>query len=163
MNKQTENLEGLPPENAGEIKIRVRFSETDKMGITWHGNYFSWFEMGRTELLRNVGLSYRDLEESGTMFAVVSAECSYKHPAIYDDVLTLKTRIRRVTPIRIEHEYYLYRDSLLLAVGKTVLASVDTEGKIKPIPSSIITLFSEQNGKEDKKFKKGLSEIVPEP
>ena len=85
------------------------------------------------------------------MFAVVSAECSYKHPAIYDDVLTLKTRIRRVTPIRIEHEYHLYRDSLLLAVGKTVLASVDTEGKIKPIPNSIIALFSGQNGKEDKK------------
>lgn len=149
MEKQVNNSEKLFSENTGEIKIRVRFSETDKMGITWHGNYFSWFEMGRTELLRNAGLSYRDLEESGTMFAVVSAECSYKHPAMYDDVLTLKTRVIKITPIRIEHEYRLFRDSLLLAVGKTVLASVDSEGKIKPIPSSIVELFERQNAEEN--------------
>ena len=149
MEKQVNNSEKLFLENTGEIKIRVRFSETDKMGITWHGNYFSWFEMGRTELLRNAGLSYRDLEESGTMFAVVSAECSYKHPAMYDDVLTLKTRVIKITPIRIEHEYRLFRNSLLLAVGKTVLASVDSEGKIKPIPSSIVELFERKNAEEN--------------
>ena len=129
----------------GEIKIRVRFSETDKMGFAWHGNYFSWFEMGRTELLREAGLAYRDLEESGTMFAVVSAECSYKHPAKYDDILTLKTCVIRTTPIRIEHEYRLYRDSLLIAVGKTVLASINHEGKVHPIPDSIIALFQEDD------------------
>ena len=149
MEKQVNNSEKLFSENTGEIKIRVRFSETDKMGITWHGNYFSWFEMGRTELLRNAGLSYRDLEESGTMFAVVAAECSYKHPAMYDDVLTLKTRVIKITPIRIEHEYRLFRNSLLLAVGKTVLASVDSEGKIKPIPSSIVGLFERKNAEEN--------------
>lgn len=149
MEKQVNNSEKLFSENTGEIKIRVRFSETDKMGITWHGNYFSWFEMGRTELLRNAGLSYRDLEESGTMFAVVAAECSYKHPAMYDDVLTLKTRVIKITPIRIEHEYRLFRNSLLLAVGKTVLASVDSEGKIKPIPSSIVELFERKNAEEN--------------
>lgn len=149
MEKQVNNSEKLFSENTGEIKIRVRFSETDKMGITWHGNYFSWFEMGRTELLRNSGLSYRDLEESGTMFAVVAAECSYKHPAMYDDVLTLKTRVIKITPIRIEHEYRLFRNSLLLAVGKTVLASVDSEGKIKPIPSSIVELFERKNAEEN--------------
>lgn len=136
----------------GEIKIRVRFSETDKMGITWHGNYFSWFEMGRTELLREAGLAYRDLEESGTMFAVVSAECTYKHPAMYDDILTLKTRVTKITPIRIEHEYRLYRDSLLLAVGKTVLASVNMEGKINPIPDSIAALFQKQEEEKDTKI-----------
>ncbi len=141
MDNQNAISEDVLLENAGEIKFRVRFSETDKMGITWHGNYFSWFEMGRTELLRSAGLSYRDLEESGTMFAVVSAECSYKHPALYDDILTLKTRIVKITPIRIEHEYRLFRGSLLLAIGKTVLASVDREGKIKPIPDSIVALF----------------------
>ena len=147
MGEQVKDSKELQSEKSGEIKIRVRFSETDKMGITWHGNYFSWFEMGRTELLRDTGLAYRDLEESGTMFAVVSAECSFKHPARYDDVLTLRTRIVKITPIRIEHEYRLYRDSLLLAVGKTVLASVDLEGKIKPIPDSVIALFKkgEQN------------------
>ena len=105
MGEQVKDSEELSLEKSGEIKIRVRFSETDKMGITWHGNYFSWFEMGRTELLRDAGLAYRDLEENGTMFAVVSAECSFKHPAMYDDILTLRTRIVKITPIRIEHEY----------------------------------------------------------
>jgi acyl-CoA thioester hydrolase len=141
VNRKGKQSKEIPPEKGGEIQIRVRFSETDKMGITWHGNYFSWFEMGRTELLRQAGFAYKDLEAAGTMFAVVSVECSYKHPAAYDDLLTLKTRVVRVTPVRIEHEYRLYRDNLLLAVGKTVLASVDLQGRIKPIPDEILNLF----------------------
>ena len=144
MDKQEPTPEGFPPEQTGEIQIRVRFSETDKMGITWHGNYFSWFEMGRPELLRKEGIAYKDLEESGVMFAVVSAECSYKLPALYDDLLTLKTRVVRVTPIRIEHEYRLYRGDVLLAVGKTTLASVDREGKIRPIPEKLVKLFKKR-------------------
>lgn len=144
MDKKEPAPNGSLPERTGEIQIRVRFSETDKMGVTWHGNYFSWFEMGRTELLREEGIAYKDLEKSGTMFAVVSAECSYKLPALYDDLLTLKTRIVRVTPIRIEHEYRLYRDDLLLAVGKTTLASVDLQGRIKPIPENLVNLFKKK-------------------
>ena len=144
MDKQEPASEESLLERTGEIQIRVRFSETDKMGITWHGNYFSWFEMGRTELLREEGLAYKDLEESGIMFAVVSAECSYKQPALYDDLLTLKTRVVRVTPIRIEHEYHLYRGAVLLAVGKTTLASVDCEGKIRPIPEKLVKLFKKR-------------------
>lgn len=131
---------GTSDTGVGEISFRVRFSETDKMGVTWHGNYFSWFEMGRTELLRQMGIAYKDLENSGTMFAVVSVECSYKRPAMYDDLLTLKTRVVRTTPIRIEHEYRLFRGGELLAVGKTVLASVDSNGKIKPIPPKILAV-----------------------
>ncbi len=141
-NDPSENGFGPP----SEIQFRVRFSETDKMGVTWHGNYFSWFEMGRTEQLRSTGLSYRDLEESGRMFAVVSVECSYKRPALYDDLLTLRTQITRMTGVTIEHTYHLYRGEELLAVGKTVLAMMTTEGKVVGIPEDLKKAFRSGNG-----------------
>lgn len=113
------------------------------MGVVWHGNYFSWFEMGRTEHLRATGISYAELEEAGVMFAVVSAECSYKRPALYDDLLTLKTRITRITPIKIEHEYRLLRGGQLLAVGKTVLATLDRSGNVIAVPAWLKEAFSQ--------------------
>lgn len=119
------------------IRFRVRYQETDQMGVVYHGNYFTWFEMGRTELLRTAyGVDYRSLEESAVTFAIVKAECSYKKPAKYDDVLTLRTRVVRLSRIKIEHEYNLYRGEELLAVGHTVLASLDTKtGRPCAIPA----------------------------
>lgn len=125
-------------------QFRVRFSETDQMGVVWHGNYFSWFEMGRIEHLRARGVSYREIEERGTVFAVVHAECDFKKPAHYDDLLTLTTEIARVTPARVEHLYRLYRGEELLALGKTVLVTLDRDGNISPI-SRFVELFSKSD------------------
>ena len=117
-----------------ELQIRVRYSETDAMGFLHHGNYFSFFEMGRTELLRSRGGNYRLMEESGLFMVVVSVECKYRKPARYDDVLTLKTRVARMTPAKIEHEYRLYRDAELLTEARSVLACVDRTGTPQRIP-----------------------------
>jgi len=119
-----------------EIEIRVRYAETDKMGVLHHSQHAVYFEMGRTELLRACGVSYRQMEESGTFFVVASLEIKYLAPARYDDVLKLVTRTTRLTRARIEHDYELYHksDNHLLAKGHTVLACVDAGGRILPIP-----------------------------
>ena len=117
-----------------EIVIRVRYSETDAMGLLHHGNYFALFEMGRTELLRSRGGNYRRMEEEGHYMVVVSVECKYRKPARYDDLLVLKTRVSRITPAKIEHEYRLYRDGELLTEAKSVLACVDRAGIVQRIP-----------------------------
>jgi acyl-CoA thioester hydrolase len=117
-----------------EIEIRVRYSETDAMGFLHHGNYFALFEMGRTELLRSRGGNYRRMEEEGLFMVVVSVECKYRKPARYDDLLALKTRVSRITPAKIEHEYHLYRDGELLTEARSVLACVDSAGVVQRIP-----------------------------
>ena len=131
----------------GTIQFRVRYAETDQMGVVYHGNYFTYFEMGRTELLREAtGVSYRDVEESATKMVVVKAECNFMKPAKYDDLLTLKTRVLRTTRASLEHEYRLFRDGELLAVGKTKLATVDNSGKIVPVPDWIKNLARPRSG-----------------
>jgi acyl-CoA thioester hydrolase len=117
-----------------EIEIRVRYSETDAMGFLHHGNYFSLFEMGRTELLRSRGGNYRRMEEEGLFMVVVSVECKYRKPARYDDLLVLSTRVSRITPAKIEHEYRLYREGELLTEARSVLACVDRAGIVQRIP-----------------------------
>jgi acyl-CoA thioester hydrolase len=119
-----------------EIEIRVRYSETDAMGFLHHGNYFAYFEMGRTELLRAQGGNYRRMEDEGLFMVVVSIECKYRRPARYDDVLTLKTRIARVTPAKLEHEYQLYRDGELLTEARSTLACVNRAGDVQRIPDA---------------------------
>lgn len=113
--------------------IRVRYKETDQMGVVYNGNYFTWFEIGRVEFLRNLGIRYLDLEKMGVYTAVAEAYCKYIKPARYDEEVVIKTKIRRLTNVRIEFEYSLYRkeDNELLATGYTVHAFVDKN--IKPI------------------------------
>jgi acyl-CoA thioester hydrolase len=122
------------------ITIRVRYAECDPMGVAHHTAYPVWFEMGRTELLRashSGTLSYRDLEEQGTLLAVVSLNVRYKRPARYDDLLTLHTRITNVGHAKFEHEYELMRDGILLATASTTLACVDRDGRPRPLPDSL--------------------------
>jgi len=121
-----------------EIQFRVRYQETDQMGVVYHGNYFAFFEMGRTELLREAtGRSYRDVEESGVMMVVSEARCRYLKPARYDDMLTLRTRVANVTAASLVHDYEIYRDGELLVKGETTLVCVDNRGKIVPVPEWI--------------------------
>jgi len=122
----------------GEIEIRVRYAECDPMGFLHHSKYFEYFEMARTELLRRTGVRYRDLEERGYLFVVAKVECRFRRPARYDDLLTLKVTITRLTRARIDHRYELYRDGLLLCEASSVLACVDRDVRVIPIPDDII-------------------------
>jgi len=117
-----------------ELSIRVRYAETDQMAYLHHANYIVYFEMGRTELLRARGLSYRELEDQGVLLVVVKLSCRYRKPARYDDLLTLRTTLGRTTHVRIEHRYELFRGDTLLAEGESTLACVDREGKLQALP-----------------------------
>lgn len=118
-----------------DITIRVRYQETDAQGVLHHANYFTYFEMGRTELLRAGGRDYRDIEAGGVFMVVVRIGCRYRRPARYDDLLTLRTTTTRVTSAKIEHEYELYRGTELLAEGHSTLACVDRDGKLQRVPT----------------------------
>jgi acyl-CoA thioester hydrolase len=117
-----------------DTPIRVRYQETDRMGLLHHAYYFTYFEMGRTEMLRSLGGNYRKMEDQGLLVVVVKAECRYHKPARYDDLLTVRTKLKRVTPAKIEHEYEILRDGERLAQGYVTLAMVDREGKAQRIP-----------------------------
>ena len=117
-----------------EIEIRVRYQETDAMGVLHHANYLTYFEMGRTELLRAAGFDYRRVEESGIYMVIVKIACRYRRPARYDDVLRLRTTLVGVSPAKIEHEYRLFRGDELLAEAQTTLACVDRQGQLQRVP-----------------------------
>jgi acyl-CoA thioester hydrolase len=117
-----------------EITVRVRYTETDRMGLLHHASYFIYFEMGRTELLRERGVSYREIEDSGHFLVIVDIGCKFKRPAHYDDLLTVRTTVTRVTHVKVAHRYEVLRDGLLLAEGHSTLACVDGEGKPQALP-----------------------------
>lgn len=121
----------------GEITIRVRYAETDLMGLLHHANYLVYFEQGRTELLRAQGFSYRDVEDQGYYLVLTKVQVRYKSPAYYDDLLTLRTFVQRTTLVKIEHRYELLRDGVLLAEGETTLGCVNRQGKVQPLPDSL--------------------------
>jgi acyl-CoA thioester hydrolase len=120
---------------SGEIQIRVRYAETDRMGLLHHANYLVYFEQARTELLRSLGGNYKDLEDQGYLLVISKVEVRYKSPAYYDDVLTIRTTVTRSSPVRLEHKYEVFRDGgKLVAEGLTTLACVDRAGKIQMMP-----------------------------
>src|ERR1700722_10266472 len=118
----------------GEISIRVRYAETDRMGLLHHANHLVYFEQGRTELLRSMGLSYKDLEDQGFLLVLTRLQVRYRSPAWYDDLLTLRTIVVRTTLVKIEHRYELMRDGVLLSEGETTLGCVDRAGKVQALP-----------------------------
>jgi acyl-CoA thioester hydrolase len=117
-----------------ESVIRVRYFETDRMGLLHHANYFIYFEQGRMELLRDRGISYRELEDSGHLLVIIDLSCKFKRPAYFDDLLVLRTIVERVTHVKIVHRYELRRDGTLLAEGHSTLACVDREGRPQALP-----------------------------
>ncbi len=120
-----------------EIEIRVRYAETDRMGLLHHANYVVYFEQGRTELLRKRGLTYRAMEDAGHLLVIVEMGCKFKKPAYYDDLLTLRTIVERVTHVKIVHRFEVCRDGVLLAEGHTTLACVDREGRPQALPDTL--------------------------
>ena len=117
-----------------EHEIRVRYQETDAMGLLNHSQYFTYFEIGRTELLRVAGGNYRQMEEEGMFVVVVKADCRYIRPAHYDDLVKVRTTLKQISAAKIEHRYELLRGDELLAVGHTTLACVDRKGEICRVP-----------------------------
>jgi len=124
-------------------RIRVRYAETDQMGIAYHGNYFAWFEVGRTDLLRGLGLTYRELEADGLRLPVIETRARFLRPALYDDVLDVRTRLAQLGGARLCFEYEVHREDseAPLATGATVHAAVDRDGKPRRLPRQIRSLL----------------------
>ncbi len=135
--------------NIHNVEIKVRYSETDKMGIVYHANYFIWFEIGRTELLRNYGIPYSLWEERGYFLPVVEANCRYIKPAKYDDIIKIQTELEKIEKSLIVLGYKLFNnDGLLLAKGFTQHICIDKNGKVKPIPDDFLNTLKELLKKE---------------
>ena len=125
-------------------RIRVRYAETDAMGVVYYANYLLWFEVGRTDLLRGAGWSYRELEADGYMLPVLEAHCEYRQPARYDDELDVKTTGALVSPVRVKFVYDVVRlaDDVQLATGFTVHASIDRGGRPCRLPDRVRELLA---------------------
>lgn len=118
--------------------IRVRYAETDRMGLLHHAQYFVYFEEGRTELLRAQGKTYKAIEDKGYFLVIVKIECKFRLPIHYDDHVRLKTILKRITPVRIEHRYEMYRGNDLCAEGESTLACIDAQGRLQPLPEELL-------------------------
>lgn len=123
-----------------EFKVRVRYSETDQMAVVYHGNYAQYFEMGRVEWLRNLGLSYKWMEENGIMLPVVSLTMNYKKPARYDDLIRVKTIFKSQTSVKIEFDYEIFNEKdELLTTGTSMLVFVDMKTGRPTLPPKYVS------------------------
>lgn len=130
----------------GETRLRVRYAETDKMGVVYHSNFIVWFEVGRVELLRQLGFNYRDMEiEDDCHIAVVDIRCRYKLPARYDDEVVVRTRLKNVRESLLHFSYEVLRaaDNTLLAEGETTHIAVNSSFEKMPLPEKYRTAFAE--------------------
>jgi acyl-CoA thioester hydrolase len=127
--------------------VRVRYAETDKMGVVYYANYFVWFEVARADLLRSLGWSYRDMEHAGITLPVIEAQCEYVRPARYDDELEIRAEGRMLSPVRMEFTYQVHlvssgADPALAASGRTVHAALDANGRPCRLPPRIREVFA---------------------
>jgi acyl-CoA thioester hydrolase len=138
----------LPPPEHLEAKLtfRVRYVECDPMGYLHHSHYLPFFEMGRTELLRKFGVSYRELEERNVLFAVTKILVHFKRPARYDDELELTTKLTKQTHVRIDHAYELKNVATheLLCTAESTIACINKQGEVQPIPDFLGGKYSAQ-------------------
>lgn len=123
-----------------ELMIRVRYQETDAQGRVHHATYANYFEIGRVEMLRAGGQTYRDLEASGVMLVVTSLNCKFYKGAQFDDLLRLVTRLTKVKGVRLTHQYQLFLEDELLVEGETVVAAIDRTGKVTRLPNQFLEL-----------------------
>jgi acyl-CoA thioester hydrolase len=127
-----------------ETRIRVRYAETDKMGVVYHSNHLVWFEVGRVELLRQLGFAYSDMEDKdGRYIAVVEAKCRYRAPVRYDEEVVIRTKLLNVRDSVIHFSYELFRgdDGSLIAEGETTHIVTDSNMKIAILPEKYLTAF----------------------
>ena len=133
-----------------DVEFRVRYAETDQMGVVYHSNHFVWFEVGRVEFLRQLGLTYKDMErEDQCHIAVVDARCRYKAPALYDDEIVVRTHLKNIREKMIHFGYEVVRatDGTLLAEGETTHIVIDREMKITVIPERYLAVLRKAAGR----------------
>jgi acyl-CoA thioester hydrolase len=124
--------------------VRVRYAETDQMGVVYYANYLVWFEVARTDLLRTLGWTYREMEATGVYLPVIEAHCEYRLAARYDDDLTVRTEGRLASRVRVEFSYeiVLQGSSQLAAVGRTVHVATDAGGRPRRLPERVVEAFA---------------------
>jgi acyl-CoA thioester hydrolase len=140
------------PARENAVRIRVRYNECDPMGVVHHGSYPSWFEIGRTELLRGSGVSYADMEREGVFLVITRLECSYRRPVFYDDVVEVRTRVVGGSRVKIQHEYEVlvvedggHGDGRtprpageVVTTAATTLVCVGKDGKVRGLPEWLV-------------------------
>jgi acyl-CoA thioester hydrolase len=132
------------PRDFHDAQVRVRYAETDQMGVVYHGNYFVWFEVGRVELMRSLGFEYKLMESEDDCFIVVAeASCRYRHSAKYDELLRVRTRISQTGNRVVKYAYEILRDSddTLLATGETTHVICGKDGRPKQLPQKYRNKF----------------------
>jgi acyl-CoA thioester hydrolase len=124
--------------------LRVRYAETDKMGVVYYANYLVWFEVGRADLLRSLGWTYREMEAAGVSLPVIEAHCTYLRPARYDDDIEIRTEGRILSAVRMEFTYRVIRvpEAILAAEGRTVHAALDPHGRPCRLPQRVREVFA---------------------
>jgi acyl-CoA thioester hydrolase len=133
-----------PRLRTAQTRVRVRYAETDKMGVVYYANYFVWFEVGRCELLRTLGWSYSEMEADGVSLPVIHATCEYRQPTRYDDEVEIRTTGMVLSPVRVEFAYEVVRvrDQVVAAVGRTVHAALNTDGRPCRLPHRVRAAFA---------------------
>jgi acyl-CoA thioester hydrolase len=133
-----------PGPGCNETRLRVRYAETDQMGVVYHSNHLIWFEVGRVEFLRQLGFSYRNMErEDGLFIAVAEATCRYRAPVYYDEEVLVRTRLKNVRESVIKFSYELQRlsDGTLLAEGQTTHVVTDSNMQVAALPEKYLSAF----------------------
>lgn len=131
-----------------ETEVRVRYAETDAMGVAHHTSFLVWFEVGRTEYTRAVGMPYREVEANGVHLVVVEAHCRFQRPARYDDRIIVRTRVQQVSKATLTFEYEVVRpsDGAVLCEGRTMHAATDHKGRLRWIPEEVRTALGAAGG-----------------
>jgi acyl-CoA thioester hydrolase len=133
-----------------ETRLRVRYAETDQMGVVYHSNHLIWFEVGRVEMMREMGFSYRDMErDDGRFIAVAEVKCRYRAPVFYDEEILIRTRLKNVRESVVVFSYELVRadDNALVAEGETTHIVTDAKMNVAPLPEKYLTAFRAATGK----------------
>ena len=128
---------------ASVTTLRVRYAETDKMGVVYYANFLVWFEVARADLMRSLGWSYREMEATGLSLPVIEAHCEYQRPARYDDEIEVRTEGRMLSAVRMKFSYTVVRraDGTITAQGYTVHAAVDAAGRPRRLPARVAEVF----------------------
>jgi len=129
-------------------RLRVRYAETDQMGVVYYANYLIWFEVARTDLLRDAGWTYKEMEAAGFSLPVIEAHCQYRQSARYDDVIDIQTTGALLSPVRVRFAYRVVRaaDGALLAEGHTEHATLDPTGRPRRLPARARRIFEAVEG-----------------
>ncbi len=141
---------GNNPHALNETRLRVRYAETDQMGVVYHSNHLIWFEVGRVELIRQMGFSYRDLErDEGRFIAVAEVKCRYRAPVFYDEEVVVRTWLKTVRESVVVFQYELVRveNGTLLAEGETIHVVTDAKMKVTTLPEKYLGVFRVAAGK----------------